>query len=345
MIKKNWKSILLTKENLIIDAINFLNRTGLLLIIIIDPTNKLIGTVTDGDIRKGLIKGLALYDKIETIMNNNPQYVYEKADKKKIELLFSIHFYKGIPIVDQRKKVIGCHFSTDFFKLEILPPLLIMAGGFGKRLGKLTEKCPKPMIKINEKPILEHIINKAKEEGFTNIFISTHYKSEIIENYFGQGEKFNVNISYLKEGKPLGTGGSFKFMNKFDGPIIVTNGDIISKIGYQKLLDFHNRSQGIATMAVLKHEIKNPFGVIKHDGINLLDFEEKPSWITYINAGIYVVESRACDFIKKNECISMPLLLKKINQNQNNVFIFHMHEDWIDVGTPEELKKIKKMLK
>ena len=225
--------------------------------------------------------------------------------------------------------------------LMILPPLLIMAGGFGKRLGKLTESCPKPMLKINNIPILEHIINKARDENFKQIYISTHFKSNIIENYFDDGSKFNVKITYIKEEKPLGTGGSLKMLNNYNGPIIITNGDIISKIGYQKLLEFHNLNRGVATMAVLKHEITNPFGVIKYNGIQLVDFEEKPSWVTYINAGIYVVDSSVRNIINKNENISMPMILKKLKAKNKEIFIFHMHEDWIDIGTPEALKKIK----
>ncbi|MDC1280930.1 sugar phosphate nucleotidyltransferase [bacterium] len=345
MIKEKWKSILLTKESLIIDAINLLNKTGLLLIIVVDQSNKLLATITDGDIRKGLAKGLALKDNVSLIMNRMPKYIYQNKNFEEIKSLFIEEDYKGLPVIDKNQKVINCHFQDDFFKLKEKPPLLIMAGGFGKRLGKLTEKYPKPMLKINNKPILEHIINKAKEENFINIFISTYYKSKIIEDYFGNGDNFNVHITYIKEEKPLGTGGSFKFMNKFNGSIVITNGDIISKIGYQKLLDFHNLNKGIATIAVLKHEIKNPFGVIKYNGIQLVDFEEKPSWISYINSGIYVVESRASKIIKKDENISMPSVLKKLKGKNNDIFIFHMHEDWIDIGTPEELKKIQKTLK
>ena len=345
MIKKNWKLIILAKNSLIIDAINVLSNSGLLIVIIVDKSDKLLGTITDGDIRKGLAKGLMLSDKVSLVMNKNPKYVFQDTLFEDIKILFIKGKYRAIPVIDKNHKVINCYFQEFFFEMKENPPLLIMAGGFGKRLGKLTEKCPKPMLKIHNKPILEHIINRAKDENFTNIFIATHYKSEIIENYFGNGKDFNVKITYIKEKKPLGTGGSFKFMSKFEGPIVITNGDIISKIGYTKLLDFHILNNAKATMAVIKNEIKNPFGVVKYNGIKLMDFEEKPVWITSINAGIYVVDSKVTNLIKKNESISMPLIFKKLKQKNNNVFVFHMHEEWIDIGTPEELKKIKKKLK
>ena len=345
MINKKWKSVILAENSLIIDAINILSNSGLLIVIIIDKADKLLATITDGDIRKGLAKGLMLNDKVHLVMNKNPKYIFQDTLFKDIKTLFIEDKYKAIPVIDENHKVVNCYFHDYFFEMKENPPLLIMAGGFGKRLGKLTEKCPKPMLKINNKPILEHIINKAKEENFTNIFISTHYKSEIIENYFGNGKYFNVKITYIKEKKPLGTGGSFKFMSNFVGPIVITNGDIISKIGYAKLLDFHNLNNAIATMAVIKNEIKNPFGVVKYNGIKLIDFEEKPTWITSINAGIYVVDSKVTNLIKKNETISMPLVFKKLKQKNKDVFIFHMHEEWIDIGSPEELKKIKKILK
>lgn len=341
---KNWNSIILHKNEKIINGIELLNKTGLLIIIIVNKSNQLIGTVTDGDIRKGLSKNIILDDKLELIMNRHPKYLFENTDPKIIKKTVMQKHLIAYPIVNQKKVVVGCHFLDDFFSKEEKPPFLIMAGGFGKRLGKLTKNCPKPMLRVNKKPILEHIIIKAKEEGFKNIYISTHFKSNIIENYFSKKNNLDVNISYLKEETPLGTGGGFKFMSKFNGPVVVTNGDIISKIGYQKLLDFHKINHGYATMAIIQHKIENPFGVVKYEGNQLTEFEEKPSWITYVNAGIYVLDNKASKLIKKNEFISMPQLFNKIKNINKNVLIYHLHENWIDIGTPVELNKIKKDL-
>ena len=344
MNKSNWKSILIEENTLIIDAINLLTNTGLPIVIVVDKNLKLLASVTDGDIRKGLARGLSIKDKLSLVMNKNPKFVSEPRDLIQIQTLLFEDKFKAIPIVDKNKRIIDCYFYDHFFKSDLNPPFLIMAGGFGKRLGKLTENNPKPMLKVHNMPILEHIIKKARAENFTEIFISTHYKSEIIENYFGDGHNFNVNITYIKEEKPLGTGGSFQFMEKFKGPVLVTNADIISKIGYRKLLDFHFLNNGIATMAVIKNKIQNPFGVVKYDGINLIDFEEKPVWINYINAGIYVVDSIVAKSIKENTKLSMPMILKKLIEKNKSVFIFHMHEDWVDIGTPEQLREMNNKL-
>ena len=342
---KNWKSTLLHKDEKIIKGITILNNSGLLIIIVVNKLNQLIGTVTDGDIRKGFAKGLTLDDKLELIMNKNPKYILENTASILIKKLIVKERYIALPLINSQKIVVGCHFLHEFFEELEKPPFLIMAGGFGKRLGKLTENCPKPMLKINKKPILEHIILKAKEEGFKNIYISTHYKSEIIENYFSKKNNLNINITYFKEESPLGTGGAFKFMGEFIGPVVVTNGDVISKIGYQKLLDYHINNNGFATMAIIRHKIYHPFGVIQHEGIQLTKFEEKPSWTTYINAGIYIINNSASELIKTNEALSMPNLFTKIKEKNKNVLIYHMHEDWVDIGTPEEYKKFKNKFK
>ena len=344
-MSRNWKTIITHQDTKIINGINILNQTGLLIIIVVDFSNKLIGTVTDGDIRVGLANKLTLEDPLKLIMNNKPKYILENTSLMEIKEMQTHDRYIAFPIVTSKKIVIGCHFLDNKVSEIEKIPFLIMAGGFGTRLGKLTKNCPKPMLKINKIPILEHIIMKANFEGFKNIYISTHYKSEVIQNYFSKKKYLDLNITCFKEEIPLGTGGGFRFMNKFNGPIVVTNGDIISKIGYHKLLNFHRNNDGFATMAIIKHKIENPFGVVEYDGINLTKFQEKPSWTTYINAGIYVLDNQATKFIKKDQYISMPQLFNKIKKNNKNVLIFHMHEDWVDIGTPDQFKKTKKSLK
>ena len=343
-MKKIINKIFLSPNNTLSEAINNLNNSGLQIIILTDENNVLIATVTDGDIRKGLVNGIKLNDKIIKVANLNPKYVKLNTNKNEIINLFQNFDYKALPVLDEDKKVINCHFFKDFHNFKTInSPFLIMAGGFGKRLGKLTIKCPKPMLKIDDKPILQHIIEKASKDGFTNIFISTHYLGHVIEDYFEDGTKFDVQISYIRESMPLGTAGCLKLMPKTKYPIVVTNGDLISKIGYKTILDYHCSTSASATMATIEYKIKHPYGVIKSEGINLIKFEEKPIWHTNINAGIYVLDYSVQNLIKLNEQVSMPDIFTRFQNKNKRVVIFPLYEKWIDIGSPKELKLIKKI--
>ena len=325
------------------EVIQNLTDSGLQIVLLIDKNNKLIATVTDGDIRKGFANGLSLDDKIINIANLNPKAVYLNTAKNILKDLFDNFGYQAIPIIDNNHQLIGCHLIADFLNLKTIEaPFLIMAGGFGKRLGKLTRECPKPMIKIDKKPILQHIIEKASKDGFKNIYISTHFLGHVIEKFFGDGKQLNVNISYLREEYPLGTAGCLKLMPNINSPIVVTNGDLISKIGYKTILDYHCSVSASATMAVTEHKIFHPFGVIKSEGIDLIEFQEKPIWKTNINAGIYVLDKSAPNLIKTNENLSMPEIFTRFQKRKERTVIFPVHEKWIDVGTPKTLDILNK---
>ena len=202
-------------------------------------------------------------------------------------------------------------------------------------MGNLTKDKPKPMLKVKNKPMLQHIVEMAVKEGFEKIFISTHYLAEQIHDYFGDGSTFGADINYIFEEKPLGTGGSFARLPVEEGLCLVTNADIISGVGYSKLVDFHRLHGGAATMAVKQHIIQHPFGVVKADGVDLLEFEEKPIWKTNINAGIYVLDMHLKKLIKKNEVIDMPNLIARASKEYKDVKIFPLHESWIDLGDLE----------
>ena len=337
------KKITLLADAFMSDAIKNLNDSGLQIVLLIDKNNKLIATVTDGDIRKGFAHGLTLDDEIINVANLDPKTVYLETHTNILKDLFDNFGYKAVPIIDDKHKLIGCHLISDFLNLKTIEsPFLIMAGGFGKRLGKLTRECPKPMIKIDKKPILQHIIEKASKDGFRNIYISTHFLGHMIEKFFGDGKQLNVNITYLREQSPLGTAGCLKLMPTINSPIVVTNGDLISKIGYKTILDYHCSVSASATMAVTEHKIFHPFGVVKSEGIDLIEFEEKPIWKKNINAGIYVLDKSTPNLIKKNEPVSMPEIFKRFQKRKERTVIFPLHEKWIDVGTPKTLDKLNK---
>jgi dTDP-glucose pyrophosphorylase len=337
------KKITLQADVTTSDVIKNLTDSGLQIVLLVDKNNKLIATVTDGDIRKGFANGHSLDDKIINVANLDPKTVYLNATTNVLKDLFDNFWYKAIPIINNNHQLIGCHLITDFLNLKTIEaPFLIMAGGFGKRLGKLTRKCPKPMIKFDDKPILQHIIEKASKDGFRNIYISTHFLGHIIEKFFGDGKQLNVNISYLREPHPLGTAGCLKLMPNVNSPIVVSNGDLISKIGYKTILDYHCSVAASATMAVTEHKMFHPFGVVKSEGIDLIEFQEKPIWKTNINAGIYVLDKSAPNLIKTNENVSMPEIFTRFQKRKERTVIFPVHEKWIDVGTPKVVDILNK---
>lgn len=345
-MKKNLKKLILFPNQSISDGLKKLDESGLQIIIITDEDNNLIGTVTDGDIRKGLIKGITLSDKIIKVANLKPKFVYDTYSNNELLKTFNDFNYRALPVINAEKKLLDCYFINDFIKIKKNnSPLLIMAGGFGKRLGILTKEYPKPMLEINKKPLLHFIIEKAIKENFHDIFISVYFKSEIIKSYFGNGEKFNINIKYIDEKKPLGTGGCLKLLPNTNEPIVVVNGDVLTNEKYTNLLDFHTSTSSDITMAVFNHDIQNPFGVVKTNGFKLIEFEEKPVWTTKVNAGMYVIQNSVKNYINENETISMPNVIKRMNNDNKKCSVYTMSNFWIDIGTKNQFDKADEIIK
>jgi len=216
--------------------------------------------------------------------------------------------------------------------------MIIMAGGKGTRLRPHTENCPKPMLPLGGKPMLEHIIERAKAEGFQHFVISIYYLGHMVEDYFGDGSRWDVRIEYLREKSPLGTAGAIGLMtSRPNVPFVVTNGDVITDIHYGELLDFHIRQDAIATMAVRVHEWQHPFGVVQTQGVDIVGFEEKPISRSHINAGIYVLDSDALDIMIDDAYCDMPTLFERLKSKDKRTVAYPMHEPWLDVGRPDDL--------
>jgi len=222
--------------------------------------------------------------------------------------------------------------------------MVIMAGGMGTRLRPHTENCPKPLLPVAGKPMLEHIIDRAKLEGFTQFVLAIHYLGHMIEDYFGNGERLGVQIDYLHEEVPLGTAGALGLLNPTPTlPFVVTNGDVISEIRYGELLDFHIRQSAAATMAVRVYEWQHPFGVVKTQGIEIVGFEEKPIARNHINAGVYVLEPAALSVLAADSCCDMPTLFERLQDKMHRTVAYPMHELWLDVGRPDDLLAANKI--
>ena len=321
------------------DAIECLNLSGMQIAMITNEEEKLVGTLTDGDIRRGLISGLNLSDPITGIVNWEPLVapISWKGDMV-LEVMRS-NTIKQIPIIDDDGRVSGLHCLDDFLARPVRSNLMIiMAGGRGERMLQHTDKTPKPLLPIGGKPMLEHIIMRAASEGFRNFVITTNYLGSMIEKYFALGEKWNVKIDYIRETHALGTAGALSLLNPAPvEPVLVTNGDVLTDIKYGDLLDFHIANDSVATMAVKPHEVHNPFGVVKIDGDQIMGFEEKPVWRNIINAGIYALNPDSLKYLTISEHCDMPDLFTRIGLDNKLCLAYPMHERWIDVGRPDDL--------
>jgi dTDP-glucose pyrophosphorylase len=323
-------------------AIRNLDASALQIVIVVDANGTLAGTLTDGDIRRALLRGLTLEQPVSGALKPDPLIVPPELGREAVLQLMRANKFMAIPVVDAARRVVGLHLLN-----ELLAPgprantMVVMAGGRGARLMPHTQACPKPLLPVNGKPMLEHIIERARGEGFHRFVLAVHYLGHMIEEYFGDGSRWNVEIEYLHERMPLGTAGAIGLMNpRPDTSFLVTNGDVLTDIRYAELLDFHARNGAIATMAVRLHEWQHPFGVVRTKGVDIVGFEEKPVTRSHINAGIYVFEPEALGVLTGEHC-DMPALFGRLQERSARTIVYPMHEPWLDVGRPADYEQAK----
>ena len=340
MPNDTWRIALLPEDASLQQAIRCLDESGLQIAIVTAPDGHMVGTLTDGDIRRGLLRGMTLTSPVDDIIHREPLVVPPQWGRDTVLQLMQANKVHQLPVVDDQRRVVGLHLWDDLLAPAQRPnTLVVMAGGRGTRLLPHTEHCPKPLLPVGGKPMLEHIIERAKAEGFHHFVLAVHYLGYMIEDHFGNGAKWNVEISYLREQTPLGTAGALGLLpRRPTEPFLVTNGDVLTDIRYGELLDFHKRHRAAATMAVRLHEWQHPFGVVKTKGVDITGFEEKPIARSHINAGIYVLEPQALDLLGKDEHCDMPTLFERLQQQAERAIVYPMHEPWLDVGRPDDLK-------
>lgn len=343
---EKWRQVMLPSNATIQRAIKTLDLVGIRIILITNADGQLAGTVSDGDIRRGLLRGLDLDSSIESIVYDNPLVVPPKLPRDTVLHLMTANKIQQIPVVDEQRRVVGLHLWDEVTGL--LPRsnvMVVMAGGKGTRLAPHTENCPKPMLPIAGRPMLEHIVERAKAEGFSRFIFAIHYLGHMIVEHFGDGRRFGVEVSYLNETSPLGTAGALSLMHpRQSESFIVTNGDLLTDIRYGDLLDFHSRYEAAATMAVRLHEWQHPFGVVHTDGVDIVGFEEKPVARTHINAGVYALDPSALDVLTENAPCDMPTVFERLQATGRRTVAYPMHEPWMDVGRPADLNAANAIL-
>lgn len=337
----NWKNIAIAPESSIRDALLLLDKEALRIALVVDANDQLLGVLTDGDVRRGLLRNCTLQSPVSDVMNPRPLTAELGTPRRDLVKLMTRKKLLSIPLLKD-SKVVGLEtLQTAADGVQYDNPVFLMAGGFGSRLKPLTDACPKPMLKVGDKPILEIVLNSFIRAGFHNFYISLHYMPEQIQAYFGDGSRWNVSINYIYEQEPLGTGGALGLLPDSlpDLPLILMNGDLLTTIDFEQLLQFHNKQLADATMCVRDYEYQIPFGVINGDGNKVTGMIEKPIQRLFVNAGIYVVSPKVRKQVKANQRIDMPTLLEQNIEKNNAVLMFPIHEYWLDIGRIDDYQR------
>ncbi|KMZ44021.1 MULTISPECIES: nucleotidyltransferase family protein [Bacillales] len=337
----DWRELLVSPQTPILHTLEIIDKSARQIALVADENDRLLGTVTDGDIRRGLLKGRALQDPISLIMNSFPTVASPYETRENILALMKIKKIHQIPIVDEDGKIVHVEVLN-----ELLRPtkkdnwVVLMAGGLGTRLHPLTHDCPKPLLPVGNKPLLETILQSFIDQGFHRFYISVKYKAEMIQEHFGDGSNWGISIQYLQEKESLGTAGALSLLpEKPSEPFFVMNGDLLTKVNFEQLLDFHKTYQAQATMCVREYDHQIPYGVVRLDQYRLTSIEEKPTQRFFVNAGIYVLSPDAVENIPHNQYFDMPSLFDHLVKNQQQTIAFPIREYWLDIGRMADFER------
>lgn len=331
----DWKTIAISEQATIRDALTVLDKQAMQIVLVVSSEQKLIATVTDGDIRRGLLKSESLNSLVLTVANKKPTIGF----KNETEMVWQQHIkrksLRHLPIVDNQQKLIGLYYRRTEQTLQRKNPVVLMLGGLGTRLRPLTETLPKPMLPVGNKPILETIVKHISEQGFTEFYFCINYLGEKIREYFGDGKKWGININYIKETKPMGTAGALSLLPdsiKQNEPMIVMNGDLLTKVDFTALIDFHNKHKNCITTCVREYSHQVPYGVIEMQEQQIKKIVEKPVYNYFVNAGIYCLNNPVLSKIPSDEFYDMPTLVEELLTDNQQTGGFPLTEYWMDIG-------------
>jgi dTDP-glucose pyrophosphorylase len=325
------------------DVIETIERAVAKVALVVDDNGRLLGTVTDGDVRRGLLRGMQITDVASAIMNSKPRVAHTNDDPAAIVDMMRRNICRQVPILDSDGCVVALRTLEEALQVPKRPnPVFLMAGGRGQRLRPLTDDTPKPMLRIAGRPILQIIIENLVQQGFQDFYISVNYKRDMVRQHFGDGSAWGAHIRYVEEDEatPLGTAGALSLMpEKPTHPMIVMNGDILTKVAFGSLLDFHHEHGSIATMCVRDYFVQVPYGVIELDDHRLSEIVEKPVHRFLVNAGIYVLEPSAVDLVPSGAAYDMPSLFERLAREHQAASVFPITEYWLDIGRMDDFNK------
>ncbi|MEH2114742.1 nucleotidyltransferase family protein [Nostoc sp.] len=338
---KDWKIILISPQHSIREAIQTIDASALQIALVVNEHQQLLGTVTDGDIRRAILRGLSLDQPVYLTMNPQPITVDTNATNDEIIAIMRRKSIRQIPVIDLDRQVVKLALLEQL--LEVIKQdnwVILIAGGLGTRLAPLTQDCPKPLLRVGGKPILENILESFIDCGFHQFFISVNYKSDMIENYFSNGSRWGVKIEYLRETQRLGTAGGLSLLPEHpELPFFVMNADLLTKINFHTMLNYHQEHKSMATMAVREYDFQIPFGVVDTEQQRIIGIREKPIYKFHVNTGIYILDPSCLESIPKGQHYDMPFLFETLIQKQEKTSAFPIWEYWLDIGRMSDFEK------
>jgi dTDP-glucose pyrophosphorylase len=325
------------------DAIAAIDIGGRQIAVVLDASGKLLATVTDGDIRRGLLRGVGLDDPLRTVMQTAPRTVRDTDGREAAIALMRREKLHHIPVIDAEGRLVELLWIDTLSEVvRHDTQVVLMAGGLGMRLRPLTETIPKPMLPIGGRPILDHILTAFLEQGFSRFTISLNYLGDVVRAHFGDGSAIGAQIEYVEEPEKLGTAGALSLLpERPDAPFIVMNGDLLTSMRFDALMRFHRETGAKATMCAREYSVQVPYGVIRVDGARLVEIEEKPVHSHFVNAGVYVLAPDTLDLVRRGEPLDMPELFERLIREGEAPAVFPVREAWIDIGRPEDLERAR----
>jgi dTDP-glucose pyrophosphorylase len=331
---KQWESALVGPQTSLREALATIDRAGCQIALVVDGQRRLLGTLSDGDARRALLRGVGLDDRASAAMHDSPTCARQGDDRQSILATMRRLGLHQLPLLDADGIVVGLETVDDYLAAPQREQwVVIMAGGMGRRLEELTRETPKPMLKVGSRPLLETIVRSFADQGFRRFYFAVNYKAEQIEAHFGDGERLGVQIRYLRERERLGTAGALSLLPEPPSqPIFVTNGDLLTKEDYGHMLDRHVEADAHATMAVRDYEMQVPFGVVRERNGRIEAIEEKPVQRFVVSAGMYVLSPAALELVPQDRYFDMPSLFDAIVQRGLRSRCHHVDGYWLDIG-------------
>ena len=333
-------------------AIECIDRNAPKVALVVDDQDKLLDTITDGDVRRAMLAFEDLDAPVSVLRSQKADSRYPEpvtapvgVDRSSLLRLMQEKGLRQIPLLDEDGRVVGLVTLSELFPdQELTLQAVVMAGGYGTRLRPLTEDLPKPMLPVGGRPLLEIIIDQLREAGIRQVNLTTQYKGEVIARYFGDGQGFGVDIQYVTEDQPMGTAGALSLLETTGVPLLIVNGDILTRVDFRAMFDFHQEYLADMTVAVRFLQNRLPYGVVESDGVRILAINEKPEIRNFINAGIYLLNPEICSYIPKGQTFDMTELVNTLVSKGRRVVGFPIHEYWLDIGQHDDYQQAERDL-